>query len=218
MSSTRTTRKRKAEGSLSAAPSPVIVVERASAPDKFNRQLNLFLSGKINDLCRGLISAAYVRSQTKRQTDFLFTTLNDWGNAINFAICAEEGEALYIQVICARKGGAELLKYIIEFARKRGFKSVTLAALPHVVNFYKKYGFKTSQSCSVDVELERAEASLARDASGNLKKFASIQDTETDRKFMLYLSALIKKGLAADKKCKGVRDCNIEGYYMTLCL
>lgn len=180
-------------------------------------------------LCKGQISPKYIRSHTKgfrdpttkkwvsSDADFLFFTNNTRGDTVNFAICKIEGSTLFISAICASFGGADLLKYIINYATLNGFRRVQLAALSHVVNFYKKYGFKPSETCTVDESIEKIDVQLTQ-LNGKYKVFSSPEDALADQKFKNYLMLLVKKGLAYDKTCKGVENCSDEGFLMTICL
>lgn len=200
--------------------SPVIVIERQHniSRAKFKQQVHFFLRGKIKSLCRGNLRAAYVNEEITRNADVVFVTLTDWGEAINFAVCQKWGLTVKLHVLCSQKGGADLLKYIIEWARRLKFEKIQLAALPHAINFYRKSGFKSSRTCEEEPVLQKIEVdALMRDENGNLKKFKP-SDSLRDPKLVTYLWHLIARGLGAEPGCRDPRACNESGYIMTLCL
>jgi hypothetical protein len=61
-----------------------------------------------------------------------------------------DDNSLYIDIICSNNdlhqtrfpGGKVLLHHIVEFARLNEFNSVSLKSLSHVINYYRKYGFR----------------------------------------------------------------------------
>lgn len=193
------------------------VIARAKNEEGFRRQFRM-LRGDLGRLCRNQIGASYTRGEALQQSDYLYTTFDlNTGRALNFAICRDMGKnnkTLYIQVICSVLGGKNLLQYIIADARARGKVKIMLAALPTVINFYRKFGFNPGKQCGEDPEIAKVE--LATGAKSKLVR--TYDDVEKDRMYKVYLRNLIKKGLASDPKCRYVDDCNIDGYYMTLCL
>ena len=151
----------------------------------------------------------------EKYTNYLYTTIDlNTGYPVNFAICGDKNaHTMYVEVICAKKGGKQLMEFIIADARSRGKTKVMLSALPTVINFYRKLGFKPGKQCNDDPDLVKIET--AHSIRG--KKLSTLQEVDNDRQFKSYLRELIRKGIASDPQCKYVDDCNVDGYYMTLC-
>jgi len=49
-----------------------------------------------------------------------------------------------------RNIGQNMLKYILEIAKKQSFKTIGLSAQEHAVEFYKKYGFMVTSDVYLD--------------------------------------------------------------------
>lgn len=68
-------------------------------------------------------------------------------NVVGFATIKSTGvgNTLYVDAICALAGtgqGTRILREVAELARKKGRDFITLSALPHVIPYYEKLGFK----------------------------------------------------------------------------
>lgn len=56
-----------------------------------------------------------------------------------------EGDTVYIDIVCAKKGGTILIQRFLEWCKINGYQSIKLYALPYVINYYKhkfKFDFK----------------------------------------------------------------------------
>jgi len=78
-----------------------------------------------------------------------YVVINTNGNLIGFALINKNGKNLKgdvrIRLIGANKGrgiGSTLIKRIINNARARGLKTVTLESVPEARGFYNKMGFR----------------------------------------------------------------------------
>lgn len=152
---------------------------------------------------------------------------------------------LYIDLICATRprgvvtadafSGRTLLKFILEFARVMGFESVSLSALPRVLNYYPKLGmdFNFRKSCR-DPIVPVPEALLAK----GVRLMGEDPYAPENEAFRDFIYTLHEAGLEhsheydaeKDRRCKSVRgtksavlselkryECENDGFYMAKC-
>jgi hypothetical protein len=132
--------------------------------------------------CHGGISPSYIASQL-REVSYLMklVALNKRSSSqmqVGFAGLVNKGNGvLYIDLICAKVGervlasadlersnaGSLMLKQVVSFAQhpEFGFRKLTLSALPNVIGFYDKFGFR----------LDAPDSPELRNVTDNLRKF-----------------------------------------------
>lgn len=103
----------------------------------------------------------------------------------------------YVDVVCAREAGAgvgrALLGRLEEDARAAGAHAVTMHALPHVIPYYHRLGYRLAR-CSVGSREARAVA--AAFAAVADRRFAREADAFADRKFAAFLRVAARHRLA----------------------
>lgn len=67
---------------------------------------------------------------------------------------------MYIDVICSRKpfSGRPLLERALQLARGWNFKTVSLSALPHVIDYYTRFGFRSGEDDPCDPEWQQGRS------------------------------------------------------------
>lgn len=117
-------------------------------------------------LCKKAVGANYINlARLHSDNDLLFVLYYNSNREdetaeriAGFAVVADkrvrdtEDNSFYVDIICSNKeifprfqqfpGGKALLNAIVEFARAEGAQYVSLNALSHVVNYYRKFGFR----------------------------------------------------------------------------
>jgi len=192
---------------------------------------------KVNELLRGPSTAQF------NQDRFAATVTIE---PVAFAMCRmqispQKEKGLYIDIICSspkrpgpftQHGGAVLLVILTKYARERNSDYVALSALPHVLTYYPKYGFKHTRQCVVDDAVLKVPASITqRVKSGelNLKKGRIVDEEVLDFMVQLQEAGFGKPSIdclgistLATKRSK--RDalvgskCGSNGFYMRACL
>lgn len=118
----------------------------------------------------------------------------------------------YVHLVCARKGGGigtKILRFVMREAKKRGKKHVTLAALPYVVPFYAKLGFRPTL---------HPQCRLPQDAVPVPDVRVGVDEAFRNKSMRPFLLYAVAKGLGDfEKGCKGVK-CALDGVYMQKCL
>ena len=127
--------------------------------DKEFSAVRSMLVSRVDGVCQGNVTKEYVLSTPMEGNDGTYTGINAadllfvsyWSkrgakkSICSFALVKKSRKGLYVDVICARKGsqsGGKMMQTIINYAKKTGEKGVYLKALPNVVGFYTRYGFK----------------------------------------------------------------------------
>ncbi len=107
-------------------------------------------------------------------------------------------DALYLQLICANKCGKYLIEQVEGLCTAKNISHISLSALPQAIYFYRKHGFKNTENMDC-IEHDEVIKSAKKDL-----------DT--------FLKTLIKYKIVANKNCKNIVECNVDGYLMTKCL
>lgn len=130
---------------------------------------------------------------------------------------------LYVTLICARGVGSKILRKVFRYAKKNRKKRVTLNALPHVINYYRKFGFRfAQQGCDESVSLEKAAQKVShrrfrKHVNKRKERVNEIVHAQTDPTYRRFLKKLIRGGFAKPKGCTNVYNCDY-GYFMARCL
>ena len=96
-------------------------------------------------LIRKTVGRGYFRQTWKNRNQTQnYAIWNTSGTMVGFALIKKSGNELDISLIGAQPGkgiGSRLMKQIIQNARNRGIKRITLDSVPSAAEFYIKYGF-----------------------------------------------------------------------------
>ncbi len=144
-----------------------------------------------------------------------------------------KSNGVYLDVICAAKGqGSKLLNGFIEFSKLRDLHFVQLKALMNVLRYYSRFNFKYGQDCSRALDYDEKKA---KELDQKVKELPSgnseiLLNEPKFRDFINFLqennfNGTTKKGNCI-KKLNTKRDinnflndeCEIDGFYMILCL
>jgi hypothetical protein len=123
---------------------------------------------------------------------------------IGFIIARHQSQdEFYIDVICTKSNGKELMNYFLMYADSVGARSISLSSLPSVLAYYPKFGFKFRKSCNSPV-LATLPVSITT-LLNHLKSTSTPlpETTKNTDKYEQYLDFMIKlhrKGLAKKKK------------------
>jgi hypothetical protein len=107
-------------------------------------------------------------------------------------ICARpEGTGYFLDLICATKYGADLLKFFIKWCTTKKASHIHLHALPQVMGLYTKFGFQFRRGCSDSAIPETKEFKAKVAAAG--KAFpSSAPDVWTNDDFKYVREMVLK--------------------------
>lgn len=191
------------------------------------------------ETCRGLVSKTYVEKDAPSAADHLVVGFKD-DDVIGFVFIKDQGEYFYIDVICAKGGGTALLNEVEKIAKEKGKKGIKLSALPHVVSYYRKFGYKHHDECAVEEDPEvlakynELLAETVKKYKGEFQKKMDethsrrrkpakllTEEQKQERKeyddYRKYLNFIAKKGLCKDTKYDKAQYCDRDGYRMLKC-
>lgn len=181
-----------------------------------------FIRGQAPRICQRQIQHRYINTSSLKNADGILvasealtrTRSKQLHQLVNgFAIFQILGDSIYLDVICARTSGKILLNEIYKVAKMLGKTYVKLNALPHVINFYKKEGFVHSENNCVSIDkitqLSNSLSSL---------RFKTQSQALKNKEFFKLLQLLKQNKLVANKSCRSVKDCSIDGYTMVKCI
>lgn len=215
-----------------------------------------FIKANLKELCKGLVTRTYIaKRHMNEKTGMKENSALDRADALllayeerktrngkrvmvtGFAILNHEPiNSVYIDVICAKGYGKQMMEKIEEYARSEGKKFIHLSALPHVINYYRNLGFvhSTTDFCR-EPHLVTKQAEKVKKLRFTKKKIKGEWYTEAemavrDKKFNDLLKVLIRQKFAKDKMCRGsglgymkykgedINGCSVDGYIMRKCL
>lgn len=185
---------------------------------------------KTDDVCKGVISVPWVLSNYKKNDVLELLVQKDTKNSVAFALVKNNyactfdncttstaNDSIYIDIICGGKTMKILMALLIDKAIQHKTSYITLSALPEVILWYRKlFHVKLAFSCKEDNKITKALQVLQKK-----RKIWSRKEILSDKSYKKLLTSLERKHLAKgalDRVCRGVKDCHIHGYYMTLCL
>ena len=146
----------------------------------------------------------FLMTENKKINGFL---LGHWTN--------NSKKTFFIDLICSYHGfGGQMMEKVIQYVKNQNATSVRLHALPHVINFYRRYGFVPTDNCSKPIST--GALLTAWNETKNLRFndfYAAVQNKSMNK----LLKAFMEKKLTADKACKTPFDCGINGYELSLC-
>jgi hypothetical protein len=142
-------------------------------------------------------------------------------------------EGMYIDVICSKSEGANLLGYFISYAKASGKSYVGLSSLPSVLAYYPKVGFEFRKTCAGDPlaklpdDIKALLSQLKKEGKPPPKTSA---DTYAYKEYADFMIDLHSKGLSvrrdAGTSCEKLDitadelvadDCGADGYSMKRC-
>lgn len=142
--------------------------------------------------------------------------------------------AWYIELICAKAGhGRRVMNEVMAAASERGIKQLCLSAIPDVIMFYYRIGFKLT--LDVTGAEDAALRGLAESIKAAGRRYNGLADAFQDRTFVAMMILAIKNKLAmaqnrgdakcdekdlaeceANGSCDRIRECVADGVYMTM--
>lgn len=198
-----------------------------------------------DETCKDIVRKSYVNSQLNENQLYLilFDTSDNSiennvirGKPVGFILGHNKYrddnnnylKEAYIDVICAIPGtGRYLLQYFIDFANMNKYKAVSLKAIPNVLTYYPKFGFKHRHSCKKN-EKGIVPPKELNDEKYRDPKYKDINNIYDDDTYFKYQIKLRKNGFGDfDGDCSkkkmtkeefGDNDCGADGYMMRKCL
>lgn len=188
------------------------------------------------DICSGRIGWSYLSSIVgKGKVDLLYVaTENATENIVGFAAISHPESPYmsdeeippflwHIELICATKGGAALMKQIIADARASGAFKITLNSVTPAVTFYRKFDFRNVPSTSLDkLDCTEEENTTIRNAALVLakknKRPTSEKDVWKDADLQAFFQALYMSGRTNCTSKTFDEDCLTDLWDMELCL
>jgi len=185
--------------------------------------------------CKNQIGAEFMRRGLLENTHFFVLYRGDAEKEIypyGFIFARPEGTGYFLDLICATKYGAELLKFFIKWCTSKKASHIHLHALPHVIGLYTKFGFQFRRGCSDSAIPETKEFKAKVAAAG--KAFpSSVPDVWTNDDFKYVREMVLnlqKSGFSAsydepdgcfspdlDEETFKELRCGNDGYTMVRC-
>lgn len=159
-----------------------------------------------NQFCGKAITSNFVKQSMKEWTDNLIIAYRK-NKMVGFASIWIERNYLYLNLICTLKGsGARLLNEIEDLAKKTLRKKyIKLSAVPYVVNYYRRLGYKHSNYCPISTAIKKIEEKAIKVAH---LKFESDSDARKHPDFKDFMNFLQKNKMGNQ----------INGFTMVKCL
>ena len=150
--------------------------------------------------------------------------------------CTYKNKSWYVELICADNSdgllgrGSEMMQEVIRSAVEHKQEYVCLAALPYVIMWYYKQGFRLTMdaSCVEPHDLTELASDIKRQIRIRGKPFANDAEVFEDRDFVNFLKKAVAHGLGANRmrhngKMTGCDEdqpetCAEDGVYMMICL
>ena len=197
------------------------------------------LSGLIKSIpgnpCKNQIGAVFMQSALRENTHFFVLYRGDpIGEIYPYGfICARpEGTGYFLDLICATKYGADVLKFFIKWCTAKKATHIHLHALPQVLGLYTKFGFQFRRGCSDLVIPETKEFKAKVAAAG--KAFPSSAPDVWNNDDFKYVREMVlnlqKSGFSAsphepdgcfspdlDEETFKELGCGSDGYTMVRC-
>jgi len=101
--------------------------------------------------CKNQIGAVFMQSALRENTHFFVMYRGDAKKEIypyGFICARPEGTGYFLDLICATKYGADVLKFFIKWCTTKKASHIHLHALPQVLGLYTKFGFQFRRGCS----------------------------------------------------------------------
>jgi len=198
-------------------------------------ELEGLVKGIPGNPCKNQIGAVFMRTSLLENTHFFVIYRGDVDGEIypyGFIFAKPEGTGYFLDLICATKNGAELLKFFIKWCTSKKASHIHLHALPHVMGLYTKFGFQFRRGCA-DPPIPDTKEFKAKVAAAGKVFPSSVPDVwnNEDFKYVQDMVMLLqKKGFSAyesaPEECFAedataetfkTHKCDQEGYTMVRC-
>ena len=185
--------------------------------------------------CKNQIGAVFMESALRENTHFFVMYRGDIDAKIypyGFIFAKPEGTGYFLDLICATKNGADLLKFFIKWSTAKKASHVHLHALPHVMGLYTKFGFQFRRGCA-DPPIPDTNEFNAKVAAAGKAFPSSVPDVWANDDFKYVqdmVMVLQKKGFSAYESAPAecfaddmtpetfkTHKCDQEGYTMVRC-
>ena len=135
--------------------------------------------------------------------------------AFVIAQLTKDGQGWLTLLVLSQPGyGRVMIELLQQLASTFGVSYITLFALAHVINFYRKLGFINGRGCQ---EKELPEVTEAANRTKDLK-FATTLEAIENTDFNDFLTLLVKHQLTKYPNCKDLWKCQKDGFVMTWCV
>ena len=198
-------------------------------------ELQGLIMGIPGDPCKNQIGIEFMVRSLRENTHFFVIYRGDVDGEIHpygFIFSRQEGTGYFLDLICASKHGADLLKFFIKWSSSKKASHIHLHALPHVIGLYTKFGFQFRRGCS-DAPIPDTKEFKAKVASAGKAFPSSVPDVWSKDEFK-YVQDMVmilqKKGFsayeAAPAECFAddltpetfkTHKCDQDGYTMVRC-
>jgi hypothetical protein len=153
-----------------------------------------------------------------------------------YSECSYGHKSWYVELICADNSdglqgrGSEMMQEVIRSAVEHGQQYVCLSALPYVIMWYYKQGFRLTMdaSCVEPRDLQELASDIKRYLKIRGKPFVDDKEVFEDKDFVNFLRKAVAHGLGANRmkyknQMSGCDDiltetCAEDGVYMMICL
>jgi hypothetical protein len=198
-------------------------------------ELQGLIMGIPGNPCKDQIGGEFMRTSLIENTHFFVIYRGDIDAEIHpygFIFARPEGAGYFLDLICATKYGADLLKFFIKWSSLKRASHIHLHALPHVIGLYTKFGFQFRRGCS-DAPIPDTKEFKARVASAGKAFPSSLPDVWANDDFKYVqdmVMVLQKKGFSAYESAPAecfsqdltpetfkTHKCDQEGYTMVRC-
>ena len=197
------------------------------------------LSGVIKSIpgnpCKNQIGAAFMQSALRENTHFFVLYRGDPVGEIypyGFICARPEGTGYFLDLICATKYGADVLKFFIKWCTAKKSSHIHLHALPQVMGLYTKFGFQFRRGCS-DSAIPETKEFRAKVAAAGKAFPSSVSDVWNNDDFKYVREMVLnlqKSGFSAshhepdgcfspdlDEETFRELGCGNDGYTMVRC-
>jgi hypothetical protein len=198
-------------------------------------ELSGLIKGIPGNPCKNQIGAVFMQSALRENTHFFVMYRGDVDKEIypyGFIFAKPEGTGYFLDLICATKHGADLLKFFIKWCTSKRASHIHLHALPHVMGLYTKFGFQFRRGCA-DPAIPDTKEFKAKVAAAGKVFPSSVPDVWNNEDFKYVqdmVMVLQKKGFSAYESAPAecfeddltpetfkTHKCDQEGYTMVRC-
>lgn len=218
--------------------------------DKLFNKIIKQIQKQICKYCQNFINAEYINTLVNHPQIYAFIVMYDNNlkkNIKSFAFIKKVGYTFILDLICAKYQGKLLMNFLESMACSLNIRRIKLFALPHVINYYRKLGYRhikrgCKEKAHITEQAEKVQDLIFKEKAEFYKNL----------EFMQFLRFLIKNNMTAfpcnmpffedddeeedlkeliikewenwksfypnQNKPLKISYCNTYGYYMTKCL
>ena len=179
-----------------------------------------YIKTKIRDLCQGGVNRDYILNYSLPHADALVLSyeVRDTRHGgqrrvvSGFAILQKQSRYVYLDVICAKKVGQQILETIVQLARQWKIPMIQIASTSWAMPYWLKVGFVNHRSAP------RWDPDLLADAPSvsSQKGLKSVDDALKNPVIQPYLKKLTQRKLGIKSSCRTVTSCASDGFVMVL--